>query len=174
VVIAGFNLAFAWQAHQNYQSFTALDFPGARRVRVEPEKAAVLRAIVARINSSCSTLVTLPGLFSFHIWTGKPSPPGLDHQVWMSLLDNAAQASLVREIDRDPKACVVYQQDVAQLWTFGTDVSAKPMVRFIRENFHSVIEGQGYRLMVRGGPDTRAAVLPPRTLPARQSADTVP
>jgi hypothetical protein len=148
LLIAGLNLSIAWSARRKYESFVALDFPGAMHVRVEPEKAAALRAIVSRINSSCGTLITEPGLFSFHLWTGKPSLPGLDHQVWM-LLDDAAQADIVREIARDPRACVVYDQEVVDFWTRGTNVSAKPGVRFIRENFETVLEGSGYSLMMR-------------------------
>jgi hypothetical protein len=159
VIIAALNCAFAWEARRNYESFSALNFPGARFVRVEPKKAGVLRAIVTRINSSCRTLVTLPGLFSFHLWTGKPSPPGLDQQVWMSLLDTATQDSLVHEIARDPDACVVYQRDAADLWSFGADVSHKPLVRFIDENFHTVIEGYGYRLMMRRQPGAQTAAI---------------
>jgi hypothetical protein len=153
LLIAGLNLMFAWNARRTYQSFSALDFPGARHVRIEPDKAAALRAIVARINSSCGTLVTEPGLFSFHLWTGKPSPAGVDHQVWMSLLNDAAQNAVVRELARDPRACVVYQQDVAKFWAPGTSVDAKPVVRYIRENFHKVIEGSGYSLLMRNRPE---------------------
>jgi hypothetical protein len=159
LMIAVLNCAFAVEARRNYESFSALDFPGARYVRVEPKMASVLRAIVTRINSSCSTLVTLPGLFSFHLWTGKPSPPGLDQQVWMSLLDNAAQDGLVQKIARDPKACVVLQRDVPNFWSDGTDASRKPLVRFIRENFQTVIEGSGYRLMMRSPLRTQTAAL---------------
>ena len=148
LLIAGLSLSIAWSARRKYESFVALDFPGAMHVRVEPEKAAALRAIVSRINSSCGTLITEPGLFSFHLWTGKPSPPGLDQQVWM-FLDDAAQAAIVREIARDPRACVVYDREMVDFWTRGTNVSAKPGVRFIRENFRTVLEGSGYSLMMR-------------------------
>jgi hypothetical protein len=149
LLIAGLDLAIAWDARRTYESFSALNFPGAGQVRVEPEKAATLRAIVSRINSSCGTLVTEPGLFSFHLWTGKPSPRGLEDQVWMSLLDDARQAAIVREISLDPRACVVYQQDVVEAWTRGTDISRRPLVRFIRENFQTVYEGNGYCLKIR-------------------------
>jgi hypothetical protein len=149
LLIAGLNLAFAWDARRTYDSLRSLNLPGSTRVRVEPEKAAALRAIVSRVNSSCGTLVTEPGLFSFHLWTGKPSPPGVDHQVWVPSLDDAAQNTIVRELARDPRSCVVYRQDVADLWTKGTDVSAKPVIRFIRENFEVVFAGSGYSLLMR-------------------------
>ena len=152
LLIAGLNLAFAWDARRTYESFSPLGFPGSRLVRVEPDKAAALRAIVSRINSSCSTLLTEPGLFSFHLWTGKPSPGGVDHQLWMSLLDDATQNAIVEKLSRDPRACVVYQQELAKYWAPGADIQAKPMVRYIRENFHTVIEGAGYSLMMRNGP----------------------
>jgi hypothetical protein len=67
----------------------------------------------------------------------------------MSLLDDATQEAIVRQISRDPRACVVYQQDVVDVWTRGTDVSRKPLVRYIRENFQTVFEGNGYCLKSR-------------------------
>jgi hypothetical protein len=70
----------------------------------------------------------------------------------MSLVDDAAQESIVREIAHDPRACVVYQEDVVDSWTHGADVSGKPLVRFIRENFQTVLEGSGYCLMMRSRP----------------------
>jgi hypothetical protein len=111
--------------------------------------AATLQTLVARINASCGTLITEPGLFSFHLWTGKPSPHGIDHQVWMALVDDRGQAAIVRELAGDPRACVVYQQKVVDLWTRGSNVSDKPMVRFIRDNFHTVYASNGYRLLMR-------------------------
>ena len=62
------------------------------------------------------------------------------------------QNAIVRELARDPRSCVVYQQDVVDLWTKGTDVSAKPVGPFIRENFQAVFEGSGYGLMMRSRP----------------------
>jgi hypothetical protein len=48
---------------------------------------------------------------------------------------------------------VVYQQDVVKFWTPGASVDAKPVVKFIRENFHKVIEGAGYSLLMRNRPE---------------------
>jgi len=149
ILLAGLNLAYAWEAHRNYRERAPLNLPGAGHVRVEASMAATLQTIVARINASCGTLITEPGLFSFHLWTGKPSPHGIDHQVWMALVDDRAQAAVVSEIAGDPRACVVYQQQVVDLWTGGSNVSGKPMVRFIRDNFRTVYESNGYRLLMR-------------------------
>jgi hypothetical protein len=149
VLIAGLNLAYAWSAQRTYHERAPLNLPGAGHVRVEASMAATLQTLVARINASCGTLITEPGLFSFHLWTGKPSPRGIDHQVWMALVDDTGQAAIVREVAVDPRACVVYQQKVVDLWTRGSNVSGKPMVRFIRNNFHTVYESSGYRLLMR-------------------------
>jgi hypothetical protein len=151
LLIAGLNLAFAWDARRTYESFSPLDFPGSRHVRVEPDKAAALRGIVSRINSSCSTLLTEPGLFSFHLWTGKPSPGGVDHQLWMSLLDDATQDAIVEKLSAIPELV----SSTSRSWPntgLRREYQGKPMVRYIRENFHTVIEGYGYSLMMRKRP----------------------
>jgi hypothetical protein len=36
-------------------------------------------------------------------------------------------------------------------WAPGANIQAKPLIRYIRENFHQVIEGSGYSLMMRNG-----------------------
>jgi hypothetical protein len=151
LLVITLHLGFALDARRIYGSFSALGFPGARLVRVEPEKAAALRSIVGSINSSCGTLVTEPGLFSFHLWTGKPAPRGLDHQVWMSLLDENAQNAIVSQLSADPRACVVYRQDILDLWVKDADLATKPLVNYIRNNFETVFEGNGYQLMMHTG-----------------------
>uniref|UniRef100_Q01WP8 Glycosyltransferase RgtA/B/C/D-like domain-containing protein n=1 Tax=Solibacter usitatus (strain Ellin6076) TaxID=234267 RepID=Q01WP8_SOLUE len=149
VLLAGVNLAYAWSAQGTYRERAPLNLPGSRQVHVEPTLAVTLQTLVAHINASCGTLVTEPGLFSFHLWTGKPSPRGIDHQVWMALVNDQKQADIVREVAGDPRACVVYQQEVVDLWTRGSNVADKPMVAFIRNNFHTVYESNGYRLLMR-------------------------
>jgi hypothetical protein len=143
-------LGFAWQAESTYAGFQPLGFPGTRSMRIEPERAAPLRALVARVNAGpCRTLITEPGLFSFNLFTGKPAPTGLTSGAWMVSLSAAEQDSIVREVAQDPAACVILRQDMVDQWTRRVDVSSQPLVRYIRENFRSALEIPHYSFLVR-------------------------
>jgi len=67
----------------------------------------------------------------------------------MGMSSDAEQEGFIRELSRDPHACVIYKERLVSFWTQGMDVSAKPLVRYIRQNFHTAFESDGYCLMVR-------------------------
>jgi hypothetical protein len=143
-------LSLAWKAASLYASFEPLGFPGTGSMRVEPQKAANLRALVAKVNASgCRTLITEPGLFSFNLFTGKPAPAGLNSGAWIVALSAAEQESIVREVAQDPDACVIRRQDMVDQWTRRGDTSSQPLVRYIRENFRSAFEVTDYSFLVR-------------------------
>ena len=140
----------AWYAENTYAGFEPLGFPGTAAMRIEPDRAATLHALVARVNAGpCRTLITEPGLFSLNFFTGKPAPTGLNNGGWMVSLDAAAQESIVREVAQDPQACVVRRQDAVDLWTRHRNVSSQPLVRYIDENFRSAMEVPKYSFLVR-------------------------
>jgi hypothetical protein len=136
-------------SEQMYYTLEPVGLPGASRLRVQPEKAQALRSLVRRATRDCSMLVSEPGLFSFNMWTGKPGLTGLTTGAWMMLTSDVEQQGFAHELSGDPHACVIYREDAYKLWAHGVDVSARPLVRYIQENFHTVFEAGGYRLMVR-------------------------
>jgi hypothetical protein len=133
-----------------YQALEPLALPGAHRMHVEREKATALRAVVSQVNaSSCNTLLTEPGLFSFNFWTNKPAPDGLDFGAWVVFLSDAEEERIVQEVSRDPHACVIKRQEIVDMWTHDADVSSQPLIRYVRENFQTAFETYGYTFMVR-------------------------
>ena len=135
-------------SRREYYSYEPLGLPGASRLRVWPKLGREYRALVQRVNDQgCTMLVEEPGLPSFNMWTDKPGPAALAGG-WM-LLDADEQQGFVRELSANPHACVIYNRPIVHFWTRGVDVSSKPLVRYIHDNFHAVFEVDDYRLMVR-------------------------
>jgi hypothetical protein len=148
--LGGAYVGLAWQARSTYASFEPLGFPGTDSMRVERDRAPVLRALVARVNAGpCRTLITEPGLFSLNLFTGKPAPAGLNNGGWMVSLSAGEQESVVREVSQVPDACVIVRQDMVDFWTRHGDVSSQPLVRYIRDNFRSDLEVKNYSFLVR-------------------------
>jgi len=129
-----------------------LDLPGSRLVRVNGKLGEQLRAVVAAINRNCGGLITLPGLHSFYLWTGKEPPPGLGSEVWVLVLNNAQQEAVVREVEGDPRLCVLRNQSIVRFWAAGRPVPNGPLVEFIDQGFVSRGSYGDYELLVRRGP----------------------
>src|SRR5262249_49013585 len=149
LVLGGMYVAYAWTAFQRYQTLEALNFPGAHRLRLESSRAVALRELVSRVQTSCTTLVTAPGMFSFYLWTGMPVPSLLDYETWMLDLNDVDQADVADDLSRLSGVCVIYNQDNVILFASGKDISSKPMMRFIKEDFRTTCESRGYNFMVR-------------------------
>jgi hypothetical protein len=147
-------IAFLFSAHSAYARYSWLEplaLPGAAHVRVEPPVAATLRRLQTA-SHSCSMLVTLPGLFSLNLFSGRPAPSVIVNSVgssWMHHLSTAQQEQGIRELGSQPLPCAIYNPAILRLWS-GSDAPPNgPLVRFILEDFHTDFETAGYRFMTR-------------------------
>ncbi len=136
----------AWQI---YNALTPLQLPGARRLHLDHAEVVGLRDIVTKARSSCTVLMRAPGMPTFNSWTGLPPIPGLGGGNWVTGLDDAAQEKIVREMPELKQICVIYNSEMIAMWTHDSDVSGRPAIRYVRENFRPVAEGRGNVLMVR-------------------------
>ena len=137
----------AW-AIQGYQRGEPLDLPGTERMRIDHNSAELVRSLTRRVDSSpCSMLASAPGLLSFNFLTGRSAPPSIDFSAWMLVLSDADQRKAMAEISREQHPCVLYDQSLIDFWTHGADVSSRPLIRFMKENFEVVYETGGYQFM---------------------------
>src|SRR5262245_54828327 len=138
---------YAWTSFQRYEKLQGLNLFGAHRLRLAPPRTLALTELVSRTNS-CTTLVTAPGMFSFYFWTGLPVPLLLDSEAWIINLTDAQQEAVANELSRLRDVCVIYNDHALTIWTLGKDITSKPMMRFIREDFRTTFEAENYKLMV--------------------------
>jgi hypothetical protein len=139
---------FAFLAFSGYASSEPLGLRGAQSVRVEPQRATALRAMVAAINEDCSSFITFPGMTSFYLWTGRPPPTQLYAGLWMYSLSSAQQQQVVAEVQGLPRLCVVKDQAVVDFWAEGRPVPNRPLVEYIANSFKLDRAYGDYELLV--------------------------
>jgi hypothetical protein len=149
VAVFRFCVITPWRARQHYDWLQPLGLPGAARLHLEHADAAGLREIVTVARRSCSMLLTAPGMPTLNFWSGLPAPRGIGGGNWVTALDDVGQQRVIAEIAREPRMCVMYNAEQTAMWTHNADVSARPVIKYIRENFRPVAEGRGNVLMVR-------------------------
>jgi hypothetical protein len=134
---------------QLYDGLQPLGLQGATRLHLPADEAAGLRELVNMARNSCSVLITAPGMPTFNAWSGVSSPLGLGAGNWIMGLDDAGQQRIIAQIASEPRTCAIYNAEQIAMWNHDADVSARPLIRYIRENFRPVAEGRGNVLMMR-------------------------
>ena len=121
-----------------------LGLPGAERIRVPAEQAALYRFLAGNLASRCRTFVTQPGLFIFHLVTEMDPPTRLNATVWMLLLSDAQQERIVERLAGSPSpVCALRRQ---------RRVFTTPLARYIEERFVTLFEVDSFEFRIRREP----------------------
>ncbi|HND60186.1 MAG TPA: hypothetical protein PLB90_01820 [Opitutaceae bacterium] len=86
-----------------------LNLNGAEALRLPDSTTALYRALVFNANVHGDLLFSLPGMFSFNLWSQQPTPTYANVTHWFSLLDDDQQAAIVASLAAHPRACVIVQ-----------------------------------------------------------------
>jgi hypothetical protein len=146
--------------------------PGSRLLKLPPVPKETFLDIVSLALAHCQTLVTYPGMNSFHIWTGLPHPTGFATSAAMVLFDAKEQATLARRLVESPRPCVIYNQDLER-WSarYRRLFPTKPFENLVLRQFQSVYSRAGYDIRV---PESDVQFWPrasPPSRPRRESSD---
>jgi hypothetical protein len=142
---------FTDDADALYAASVPIGLPGTDRMRTNELRAEQLRDLSRGIEQNCDTFLTLPGMSSLYLYTGEPVPEEMSSP-WMLFLTDSEQADIVAKVRDDPRLCVVRKPDLLAFWvgyTDGRGVPDRPLVRFIRDDFHTLHDYSGYYLDVR-------------------------
>ena len=136
-------------ARDRYWEREPLSLPGALRIRLSPEHVTLYRWIVDEIHARCETFISLPGFNSLYFWAEVEPPTTLNATAWQVLLGREQQQRIVDALRARTGVCVI--ENPAGVRTFGRDavVRQQPLWRFVRDDFASVSERGGYRVLMR-------------------------
>jgi hypothetical protein len=141
----------AWQTlewRKDYQSLTPLNLPGSTKIRTNAADVETYQFLVSSINSRCSTFYTMPGLFSFHLWTQKFPPTTFNADAWMLVMSPDQQRRVVKELSQASGMCIVYCPRLVDFWLRGHKLGASPLADYALNRFSVAFEKNGYFLMV--------------------------
>lgn len=88
-----------------------LGLRGAEALQLPDKFAATYRVLAANAAAHADVLFSLPGMFSFNLFTGLPAPTLANTTHWFSLLDETRQRAIVRELEAHPRACIIVQAE---------------------------------------------------------------
>ena len=138
-----------WRERRStYNSSVALDLPGATRIRVPADQAALLRQVTQSIRENCDTFISIPGLDSFYIF-GQLQPPSPLPTRYMWLIDDFPhERALVEASKRINRLCVVENDFLIASWSHGRHIDG-PLATYIQEGFMPAYTFEHYSILIR-------------------------
>jgi predicted membrane protein len=151
-----------------YRSTSSVRLSGADRLRLPAAETARYQWLAGTTAATCRSLVTMPGFYSLHAWSGISPPTTRSATAWMTLLPAADQQQLWKTLDGSDAPCAVVNPDVAAIFLAGRPLESLPAYQELARRFRTVAEVDGYRFMLPVD-DPRSTTLVLRLFAGRQS-----
>ncbi|MBV8552559.1 MAG: hypothetical protein JOY54_14770 [Acidobacteriaceae bacterium] len=90
----------------------SVNLPGAYWLRLPARDAALLTLVVGELNHNCRVLLTLPGMYSFSIWSGVAPIEEKRINTWPFLWPDEIQKDTLPKLRRQRQGCVLVNQEV--------------------------------------------------------------
>lgn len=129
----------------------ALGLPGAGNIRLPADMVTTLQVLDENLTAHAETVFSLPGLYSFNLWTGRPTPTLANATHWFSLLSEDRQQETIKRLEADPRSIVIYQQDVIDYLGRGGFRMGGSLHTWLEANYTPALALDGYELRVRRG-----------------------
>jgi len=149
-------LAAGWQVKlllgQGWSRWTSSDplgLPGAESVRPPENVRYALRILSANAGLHADLLFSRPGMFSFNLWTGLPTPTLRNATHWFWLLTDAEQQAIIARLQADPRSAVISSRPLIDFLDqrIGLTITG-PLNDFIRDRYRPLFTVSGYDFLV--------------------------
>jgi hypothetical protein len=149
--LAGF---LAWQLAQigrQYFEGRTLTLPGAELIRLPDQSTARYQVLSFNALTHSDVLFSLPGMFSFNLWTGVPPPTLANVTHWFSLLTRGQQQAIIHELEQHPRATVIVETGHVQFLREHQLAPAGPLYEYIEREFTPAFAIDGFEFRVHRG-----------------------
>jgi hypothetical protein len=128
-----------------------LDLPGAERIRLPENATALFQILTANASAHGDVLFSEPGMFSFNLWSGLPTPTLTNVTHWFSLLNPGQQQAIIRVLEAHPRACVIIHREHLEFLTKRGLRPSGPLHDYIAANFKPAFTLDNFEFAVRRG-----------------------
>ncbi len=153
-IMAVFAASTGWkfaQVGDRYREGQHLHLPGAEWLRLPDASTALFRLLTYNAIAHADLLFSEPGMFSFNIWSGRPTPTNANTTHWFSLLGPERQQAIIRQLETHPRACViVHREHVTYLAKRGL-APAGALHDYIAREFEPAFTVDDFEFCVRRG-----------------------
>ena len=143
-----------WQLAQigrQYFDGRTLALPGAEPIRLPDQSTARYQILSFNALAHADVLFSLPGMFSFNLWTGLPAPTLANVTHWFSLLSPAQQQAIIGQLEERRRAVVIVETGHVDFLRQRGLAPAGPLYDYIEREFVPAFAIDGFQFRVHRG-----------------------
>jgi hypothetical protein len=142
-----------------------VNLPGTHWLRLPPMEAARLTATVSELSRNCQTVLTIPGLYSFSLWSGVPPVEERRFNSWPFLWPDEVQKKELPKL-RQNRGCVLVSRDMYRFfWGFAVSPGKSELLPEVQRTMRPIFSLQDltlYRASQRPETSPNSAIsMPP-------------
>jgi hypothetical protein len=134
-----------------YNGSQPLALSGAENVRPPEEFGSALRMLTLNAAAHGDMLFSLPGMFSFNLWTQLPTPTLNNTTHWFTLLNPEQQKAIADALEHDARPVVIVHQGMLRFLAESHFVVSSPLTDFINQHFTRAFRVGEFEFWVRRG-----------------------
>jgi hypothetical protein len=139
--------------YRRWQTAPSLNLPGAHWLRLPPDETARSRDVVHDLNLDCKSVLMIPGMYSFSLWSGVPPIEEKRFNTWPFLWPDDVQNKEIPKLRQSDGGCVLISQST---YRFFKDFAVKPgnddLLSTVRQTMTPIATEQDFTLY-RASPD---------------------
>lgn len=139
------------QIGSRYLDSRPLGLPGAASLRLPDSTTATYRLLCLNAAAHTDLLFSLPGMFSFNLWTGLPSPTLANVTHWFSLLDDTQQQAIIHVLEAHPRSGIIVQSGHVDFLRQRGLTPAGPLYDYLMRTYEPAFSVDGFEFRVRHG-----------------------
>lgn len=141
----GLLLQTGWE---RYRTSRPLDLPGAEGIRVNDATRQILRLLTLNAGIHADTLFSRPGMFSYNIWSGVPTPSSKNATHWFWLLDDSDQQEIIGRLAAAPHPAMISSKFLEDfLVRIGVPLTS-PLQDYFATHYKSLFEVNSFHFWV--------------------------
>ena len=123
--------------------------PNSQLIRLSADQYHNFSELVSRASSHCDALVTIPGMNSFHVWSGVPHPNGFIVSAAMALFDAPTQQRLRERFVAVSRPCVIFNPGLER-WSarYRRMRAHEPFIDMVHDELVTVYSRDGYEIRI--------------------------
>jgi hypothetical protein len=153
-LLAG-SLGHESKAAQRLSAGSRLEVPGAESLVVPTHIASGIQLICQNARLNGDLLFSMPGVYSFNLWTGLPTPNTTNATLWFRLLSDTQQLALRDMLTLHPDAVIIRENSTLDYLRSRAIAVQGPLVDHIGRDFVEVLRLESHSLLLRRGRQAR-------------------
>ena len=136
-----------------------VDLPGSGPLRQRAETASLLQVVTMNAVAHADILFSAPGMFSFNLWSGVPTPTGDNVTHWFSLLNQSQQEKIIQKLEGNRRSAVILHTGHLSFLKECGFIPHGPLIDFIAKEFVPAFRAGELEFHVRRGRTVRPFLL---------------